>query len=139
MLMKFQLNREKLKELAKFRGWRSIYTALANDMDFSVSYCRRVVLGKERLTEYFMLRYIKLAGCNPRRHVEWASLFDVDLEGDIPPPHSPAMNGLKLNGLGMKYTWSSPSHEFRKGDNPQVEEETVDDFLKRKKSSVVLP
>lgn len=126
--MRFILNRSKLVELAKFRGWRALYTPLAEATGFSVSYCRRVVLGKEKLTEYFMLRYIQAAGCNPKRSVEWAVLFDVDLSGSLPKPHSPEWNGYKMEGLGIKYKTFSPSYEFRKQDNPNVEVEDIKDL-----------
>lgn len=123
--MRFILNREKLKELAAFRGWKAVYTPLAEATGFSVSYCRRVVLGREKLTDYFMLRYIKASGCNPKRPTEWATLFDVDLEGDLPEPHNPAWNGHKLEGQGIPYKLFSASYAFRKLDNPNVEEEEL--------------
>lgn len=119
--MRFIINRSKLKELAKFRGWRALYTPLAEVTGFSVSYCRRVVLGKEKLTDLFMLQYIKAAGVNPDKSSEWAPLFDVDLKGDLPEKHSMAWNTYKLNGQGVPYKVFSLSHEFRKIDNPNVE------------------
>lgn len=125
--MRFELNRRKLKELVAFRGWRSIYTPLAEQTGFSVSYCRRVVLGHEKLTEYFMLRYIQAAGCNPNRPAEWGSLFDVHLGGDLPAEHSPAWNYSKLNGQ-VPYKALSTSYEFRKQDNPDIEIEPISKF-----------
>ena len=130
--MRFVLNRDRLKELAQLRGWKAIYTRLAEEMGFSTSYCRRVVLGREKLTEYFMLQYIKIAGCNPKKQAEWARLFDVMLDGELPLPHSPAMNGLKLDALGMKYRYGSGSYNLRKNDNKDIEQETFEDFLKEK-------
>lgn len=124
--MRFKINRKKLIELARFRGWRAIYTPLAREMGFTVSYCRRVVLEQEKLTDYFMLKYIKVAGCNSKVPTEWASLFDVCLEGDIPLDQSPAWNTTKLNGQGKPYRLYSPSYAFRKKfleENPHIEEE----------------
>lgn len=128
--MRFVINRAKLKELAKFRGWRALYTPLAEATGFSVSYCRRVVLGREKLTEYFMLRYIQAAGVNPERPSEWSALFDVDLSGLIPALHSPAMNLYKLRGHGVKYTWSSQMGRLRTRDDLDCEIEDIRDFLK---------
>src|SRR3990167_7450736 len=88
--MRFIINRQKVKELALGRGWRALYTPLAEATGFSVSYCRRVVLGRETLTNYFMLKYIKAAGVNPNKYEEWGPLFDVDITGKLPAAHSPA-------------------------------------------------
>lgn len=128
--MKFVINRSKLKELARFRGWKALYTPLAAATGFSVSYCRRVVLGKEKLTEYFMLQYIRAAGVNPARQSEWAPLFDVDLSGKMPTNHSPKLNLLKLNGHGIKYRYSSRMGQLRVVDDPDCEIEDLREYLK---------
>lgn len=120
--MRFVINRDKLKDLAQLRGWRSLYTALAESTDFSVSYCRRVVLGREKLTDLFMLRYIKASGFNPKRPAEWASLFEVDLDGTLPPYEHPTWNLHKLHAHGIPYRKYSASYPFRKQDDPNVEE-----------------
>lgn len=127
--MRFIINRSKLKELAKFRGWHALYTPLAEATGFSVSYCRRVVLGKEKLTDLFMLQYIKAAGMNPGRSSEWAALFDVDIGGGLPTKHSMAWNTHKLNAQGIPYRVFSESHEFRKKDNPLIEVEPFESLF----------
>ena len=127
--MRFLINRDKLKELAAFRGWSAIYTRLAEATGFSVSYCRRVVLGREKLTEFFMLQYIKAAGCSPKRPSEWGALFDVVLNGSLPPDHSPSWNLYKMKGLGVPYKLFSPAYEFRKRDNPNVEIESLSSVI----------
>ena len=90
-----------------------------------MAYCGRVVLGHEKLTDYFMLQYIKASGCNPKKPTEWAQLFDVDLNGTIPVDHNPTWNGIKMNALGKPYKVFSPSYEFRRRDNPDIEVEDI--------------
>ena len=137
--MRFLLNRDRLKELARLRGWRSIYTRLSEEMGLSVSYCRRVVLGREKLTDFFMLKYIKVAGCNPNKPAEWSRLFDVCLDGVIPKDHSPAFNGFKYDALGMKYRHASSHYSLRRMDNPDVEEESLEDFIGDKFKTIKHP
>ena len=119
--MRFVINRKKLKELAAFRGWRAIYTPLAQATGFSTSYCRRVILGQEKLTEGFMLKYIQATGVNPNSASEWSCLFDLDLK---PIPDGPGFS------MGLQRT-ASPEHYFRnRRDGSDIEIQDVREYLK---------
>lgn len=142
--MRFELNRKKLVELAKFRGWisedaltpfnkdlpRGLITRLAHELGFTPSYCRRVILGHEKLCVEFMLQYIKVAGCSPSNPQEWGSLFVANTSGKIPEPHDPEMNRLKINGMGKKYRHNSPYYKLRQNDDPNLEQETLDESFR---------
>lgn len=82
--MKFLINIQRFNDLAKQMGWRTSATALADAMGISASYCRRVMIGQERLTEIFMLKYIECSGVDPKNPYEWACLFDIDFTGNCP-------------------------------------------------------
>lgn len=115
--MRFMLNEEKFETLSKLRGWRSRYSDLALALGMTRSYVRRVLVGEEKMTELFMLRYIRVAGANPENPKEWGALFIPVLNDD---DHEMAFNFPKLKDQ-IPYKALSVSAEFRRQDNPDVE------------------
>lgn len=118
--MRFILNEEKFDALCALRGWKFPPTDLAKATGYTRSFARRVLLGEEKLNENFMLRYIEAAGVNPNKPHEWGSLFIPVLSEDEPHNH-PKWNFPKLEGK-LPYSPLSNSFEFRKRDNPDLEE-----------------
>ena len=128
--MKFRLNQEKLRSLCALRGWRFPYTDLAKAASHSRSYVRRIVLGEEKLTEGFMLKYINIAGADPNSPKEWGSLFELDLSNDVDISNR-KWNFPKLSGQ-VPYVALSSSFEHQRREQPDLEQEPFEDGLKRR-------
>lgn len=118
--MNFMLNEKKFDILASLRGWRSKYSDVALATGMTRSYVRRVFLGEERMTDLFMLRYIRVAGANIEKPAEWGSLFRIELNDD--PMMS--LNHFKQRAQ-VPYEPLSLSYDFRKKDDPRVEEKPL--------------
>lgn len=118
--MRFVLNPDKLETLYKLRGWKS-HADLARALKLTRSYVRRVLIGQERMSDYFMLGYIKISGADPDSPKEWGSLFIPDLRQN---EAQEVFNYMKLRGQ-VPYKALSLSAEFRKQDNPALEQEEV--------------
>ena len=138
--MRFLLNQEKFYTLCELRGWRYPFTDLAKATSYSRSYARRVLLENEKVSEPFMLKYIKAAGVDPTKPSEWASLFIVDLTNDHLPEHQ-KWNYEKIEGR-VPYAHFSSSYTLRKKDDEDmgldIDQETFEQWLTRQRAGMTV-
>lgn len=123
--MRFILNDTKFKILCRLRGWKHPPSDLARATGYSRSYCLKVLKGKEKVTDLFMLKIIKVAGCDTNNVLDWASFF-------IPvccrcKNLSCKYNMEKFYGR-MPYEWGSSCYQLRKNDG-DYEEKSFKSFL----------